>query len=53
MSIGLGFLFWLVVIIAAILAVVEYRARPSYGYAVLIILTIILGLAVFGGVHVH
>ena len=53
MSVGLGVAFWVVVIVAAILAFVEYRARPSYGFAVLIVLVIILGIGVFGGVHVH
>ena len=53
MIVGLGWLFWIVVIVAAVLAYRDYRTRPSYGYAVLIMLVIILGVAVFGGVVVH
>jgi len=52
MSIGLGFLFWVIVIVSAVLWGLRDRYAWGYGWA-LIACVIILGVAEFGGLHIR
>lgn len=52
MSIGLGFLFWIIVIVSAVLWGLRDRYAWGYGWA-LIACVIILGVAEFGGLHIR
>lgn len=51
MSIGLGILFWVIVIVAAIAWFTRASYPHFFGWA-MIACVIILGIAEFGGLHV-
>ena len=49
MTIGLGFLFWIIVIIGVVLYLFD-RVRP-FSYWALLALVVILGISEFGALH--